>query len=208
MFWNADRVEALRTLWSDGLSASTIGERLGTTRNSVIGKVHRENLPPRATSVRKIVKSQKRTHDRGHAGPRHKIENPKRRAGQWRSTVCAESLAEFEANAEAFDKIGFGAPMGEGPKPLPQPRPTDIAHISVADLEPHHCKWVCAEMRTIDTPVYCGGPTVPGLPYCQGHAVRAYRPPEKPQGRFRLEALGSFARARPRFIDNRESEDA
>jgi GcrA cell cycle regulator len=206
MFWNADRIEALRTLWSDGLSASTIGERLGTTRNSVIGKVHRENFPPRTTSVRKIVKERAgKTHSRGHPGERHKLYSKRQPAS---AKVFAESFREFADNAEAFENLGFGAPSGEGPKPLPEPRPTDIPHISVADLEAHHCKWVCAEMRTIDTPVYCGCPTVPGLPYCQGHAVRAYKPPENPRGKFRLEALDSFARARPRFIVHKESEDA
>jgi len=206
-FWNADRVDALRTLWSDGLSASTIGERLGTTRNSVIGKVHRENLPPRATSVRKIVGSTKRTHKRGHPGELHKRLYEKRKQPA-SAKVFAESFQEFADNAEAFERLGFGAPMGEGPKPLPQPRPTDIAHISVADLEPHHCKWVCAEMKNIDSPVYCGCTAVAGLPYCADHAVRAYRPPEKPQGRFRLDSLDLFARSRPRFIDNREPQDA
>jgi len=204
-FWNADRVDALRTLWSDGLSASTIGERLGTTRNSVIGKVHRENLPPRATSVRKIVGTVKRTHSRGHAGPRHKIETPRKTAIR---QVFAESFQEFADNAEAFEKLGFGAPMGEGPKPLPPAQPMDVAHISPAEIEAHHCKWVCAEVKNIDSPVYCGCATVPGLPYCAGHAVRAYRPPEKPQGRFRLDSLDLFARSRPRFIDNREPQDA
>jgi GcrA cell cycle regulator len=42
MSWTDERVELLKKLWSDGLSASQIAAELGgITRNAVIGKVHR-----------------------------------------------------------------------------------------------------------------------------------------------------------------------
>src|ERR1700709_2830864 len=42
MSWTDERVELLKKLWADGLSASQIaGELGGITRNAVIGKVHR-----------------------------------------------------------------------------------------------------------------------------------------------------------------------
>ena len=45
MHWTAERVERLALLWSDGLSARQIAEKLGgVTRNAVIGKAHRLNL--------------------------------------------------------------------------------------------------------------------------------------------------------------------
>ena len=51
MAWNDERVELLKKLWADGLSASQIASRLGgVTRNAVIGKVHRLGLSGRATS--------------------------------------------------------------------------------------------------------------------------------------------------------------
>ena len=53
MAWNDERVELLKKLWADGLSASQIASRLGgVTRNAVIGKVHRLGLSGRATSSR------------------------------------------------------------------------------------------------------------------------------------------------------------
>ncbi len=40
--WTDQRVERLITLWSEGLSAAEIAERLGgVTRNAVLGKLHR-----------------------------------------------------------------------------------------------------------------------------------------------------------------------
>lgn len=50
MAWTEERVEQLKDLWSEGLSASQIANRMGgVTRNAVIGKVHRLGLAGRAT---------------------------------------------------------------------------------------------------------------------------------------------------------------
>ena len=68
MSWNEERVELLRKLWSEGLSASQIAGRLGSvTRNAVIGKVHRLGLSGRATT------SRMKTHR-----PRQRMANAKR----------------------------------------------------------------------------------------------------------------------------------
>ena len=49
MTWTDERVELLKKLWADGLSASQIAAELGgVTRNAVIGKVHRLGLAGRA----------------------------------------------------------------------------------------------------------------------------------------------------------------
>ena len=49
MGWTDERVELLKKLWADGLSASQIAAELGgITRNAVIGKVHRLGLSGRA----------------------------------------------------------------------------------------------------------------------------------------------------------------
>ena len=53
MAWTEERVELLKKLWAEGLSASQIASRLGgVTRNAVIGKVHRLGLSGRATTTR------------------------------------------------------------------------------------------------------------------------------------------------------------
>ena len=53
MGWTEERVEQLKTLWNDGLSASQVARVLGgVTRNAVIGKVHRLGLAGRASPTR------------------------------------------------------------------------------------------------------------------------------------------------------------
>ena len=50
MSWTEERVELLRKLWGDGLSAAQVAAELGPgiTRNAVIGKIHRLGLAERA----------------------------------------------------------------------------------------------------------------------------------------------------------------
>ncbi len=53
MGWTDERTEQLKSLWTEGLSASQIARVLGgVTRNAVIGKVHRLGLASRVTPVR------------------------------------------------------------------------------------------------------------------------------------------------------------
>ena len=40
-FWTLERDERLRRLQAEGLSAAKIGEKLGTTRGAVLGRLHR-----------------------------------------------------------------------------------------------------------------------------------------------------------------------
>lgn len=54
MGWTEERVSELRRLWSAGLSASQIADRLGeVSRNAVIGKAHRLGLKGRPSPIRR-----------------------------------------------------------------------------------------------------------------------------------------------------------
>ncbi|MES2724892.1 MAG: GcrA family cell cycle regulator [Pseudomonadota bacterium] len=47
--WTDDRVDRLKALWKEGLSATEIAKDLGgTTRSAILGKVHRQGLDARA----------------------------------------------------------------------------------------------------------------------------------------------------------------
>lgn len=51
--WTPERISALIALWEEGLTTSVIGDRLGITKNAVVGKVHRLGLPKRQSPIRK-----------------------------------------------------------------------------------------------------------------------------------------------------------
>lgn len=55
-FWEEKRVERLKRLWAEGLTAPQIaGHFAGATRCSILGKAHRLGLPPRTKGARKPV---------------------------------------------------------------------------------------------------------------------------------------------------------
>src|SRR3954468_20415012 len=50
--WNDENVRRLQTLWAEGHSTAEIGRRMGVTKNAIVGKAHRLNLPARPSPIR------------------------------------------------------------------------------------------------------------------------------------------------------------
>lgn len=50
--WTENRIAELGQLWREGLSTAEIGRRLGISKNAVVGKAHRLNLPSRPSPIR------------------------------------------------------------------------------------------------------------------------------------------------------------
>lgn len=69
MIWTAGKVQTLRASWAVSTSAREISLELGTTKNAIIGKAHRLELPARPNPIK-----------RPPPPPRPK---PSRRACEW-----------------------------------------------------------------------------------------------------------------------------
>jgi GcrA cell cycle regulator len=144
MGWNDERIELLKKLWADGLSASQIAGQLGgVTRNAVIGKVHRLGLSGRAKTPSSVV-------------PR--VSKPrKEKVVRMRRTTRGFANA---AVAEAFDDpAAMVVPLG--------PR------ISILELTDATCRWPIGEPGK-EGFGYCGVHHKGELPYCPYHARAAY----------------------------------
>lgn len=50
--WTEFEDAELSALWEDGLSTSEIGRRMFRSKNSVVGRAHRQDLPARASPIR------------------------------------------------------------------------------------------------------------------------------------------------------------
>ena len=50
--WTDQTVATLRLLWSEGHSTAEIGRRMDTTKNAIVGKAHRLDLPARPSPIR------------------------------------------------------------------------------------------------------------------------------------------------------------
>lgn len=155
MAWNDERVELLKKLWSEGLSASQIAGRLGAvSRNAVIGKVHRLGLSGRATTSR--MKSHR---------PRARAAAAKRMARSRFATIGNPALRALYHEAEPFVPAAeeLVIPLAE--------------RKSIQTLTECSCRWPIGDPQLADFH-FCGKTKVPGLPYCEFHARRAFQPPQ------------------------------
>jgi GcrA cell cycle regulator len=156
MAWTDERVELLKKLWSEGLSASQIAGRLGgITRNAVIGKVHRLGLSGRATTSRMTGSRQ-----RSRITPARRIAKPK-----FAQVGNVALRALYQPDAEPF---------------VPQIEELEIPvaeRKSLQDLTECSCRWPIGDPQTAEFH-FCNRNKVAGLPYCEVHSRRAFQPPQ------------------------------
>jgi GcrA cell cycle regulator len=149
MGWTDERVEVLKKLWLEGLSASQIAKQLGgVTRNAVIGKVHRLGLSGRAAPSQPTR-------------PAFRTPRPPRPA--------APAVTHRRAEAPRPDPR---------PAPRPVPYIEEPGTATVLTLGAHMCKWPIGDPSGGDFS-FCGRRTQAEGPYCVEHARVAYQPPQK-----------------------------
>jgi GcrA cell cycle regulator len=147
MGWTDERVEMLKKLWLDGLSASQIAKQLGgVTRNAVIGKVHRLGLSGRAAPsqpTRPVFKAPR--------APRPATPAPAPRRVETHVVAAAP------------------------PAPQPVYYVEEPGSATVLTLGAHMCKWPIGDPAT-DGFSFCGRRSEEGGPYCAQHSRVAYQP--------------------------------
>ena len=175
MSWTDERVETLKKLWLDGLSASQIAKQLGgVTRNAVIGKVHRLGLSGRATPsqpARPVFKAPK--------PPRPLTANP--------------PIQRRAAPSEPLTRISVPTPAAP-PAALPTAYVEQPGTATVLTLGAHMCKWPIGDPST-DEFRFCGRRASDG-PYCGEHAQVAYQPHQNK----RKNGASELARSVRRYI--------
>ena len=154
--WTEERNELLTKLWAAGHSASQIALKLGGFehtkdggRNSVIGRVHRMNLPGRLTTVN---------------GPRSKKVKRQRPAG-------ASSRGRSRVGWVSSTDIAHRKAMREKPRwdePKPAPPPMRPLMVTLMELTPSMCRWPFGDP---DQPGFgfCGNRRYELTSYCEHH---------------------------------------
>jgi GcrA cell cycle regulator len=153
MSWTDERVETLKKLWTDGLSASQIAAELGgITRNAVIGKVHRLGLAGRAKSPSSAAPRPRKARPHPHM---LRVSRPATRG----NTALAHAFdLEIAAEPQFVDNV---IPMGQ--------------RRSLLELTEETCRWPIGDPGHADF-FFCGGQTLTSLPYCAYHSRVAYQP--------------------------------
>jgi GcrA cell cycle regulator len=146
--WTAERDTQLRLLQAAGLSCSIIAARMGTTRNAVIGRIHRLGIPGRQPTTRRTYP---------------KARKP---AGK---PIQSKPLSPAAQVIKAIKRDGL---------PVPPLAETDVPRVAFIDLENHHCRFIALpEPVGPFVPQFCGLPKAKGLAYCEAHVVRCYSGP-------------------------------
>jgi GcrA cell cycle regulator len=151
MSWTDERVESLKKLWADGLSASQIAAELGgITRNAVIGKVHRLGLSGRAKSPSSGVPRARKPRSSGHM-----MRIP-------RASMRGNTALAYDYDAE------------------PEPELIEIPveqRKTLLELNEKTCRWPIGDPGNGGGEFYfCGGEAADDLPYCVHHSRIAYQP--------------------------------
>lgn len=170
MTWTNERVEQLKTLWIEGLSASQIASQLGgVTRNAVIGKIHRLGL-----SGRKNVKPK----SAGTVRPKEEIaSHGKARAKTAARTSGGTSQARVSATASAGTALAVTQlPEVEAQTDHGSAEVIPMArYLTLPELDARTCRWPIGDPQSPDFR-FCGAPTEPGQVYCVNCARKAYEP--------------------------------
>ncbi len=157
MEWTEEVIQRLRALWDEGHSTAEIGRRLGVSKNAVVGKAHRLDLPARPSPIRR--------EGAGSAAPRR--ATPRRPAGPTLPPLSSTVVP----SAPASPPRPVVAPVGVRPVVAPSSR------VQIVPPRPYAreiaCCWPIGEPGTSSFR-FCEAAATPGKPYCTEHAALAY----------------------------------
>jgi GcrA cell cycle regulator len=159
MEWGEETIVRLRALWDEGHSTAEIGRRLGVSKNAVVGKAHRLDLPARPSPIRRDGSGEGRS-------PRRSA--PRRLAGPTLPPLSSTTLitpAGHVTVATAQSLLPKPALVPQPVRALPPP-PRPYGRVVT-------CCWPIGEPGTRGF-CFCDAASVPGKPYCEDHAQLAY----------------------------------
>jgi GcrA cell cycle regulator len=164
MSWTDERIEQLKKLWTDGLSASQIAGEMGhVTRNAVIGKVHRLGLAGRAKAPSQSVARPIRK-----AAPR--VSTVSSGGGMRHAVMRGNTALKIAADVQ---QVAYLEPLEDIDEAVVIPM---SQRVTIMELKEGLCKWPMGD-PTHDEFRYCGAQGTAGAPYCSYHSRVAYQPP-------------------------------
>jgi GcrA cell cycle regulator len=145
IIWTDERVEQLKKLWEEGLSASQIAAEMAgiVSRNAVIGKVHRLGLKGRIkpTPLAQAAKNTKPLEKQAFVSTTTGTE----------LTTQQEDITHYPDNIIPFDQ-----------------------RLALLELRESTCRWPVGDPQKNDF-YFCGGRANLGTPYCAVHGKMAYQ---------------------------------
>ena len=159
MAWTEKMVEDLKIMWDQGLTTGEIGKRLGVSKNSIVGKVHRLQLPARPSPIRKKSDKEKET----------AVE----------TTEKTSTPAKAEKKSETTENTAKAHVHKETVVPQATPEKKIVpGKLKLTDLDNHTCRWPIGDPKD-ENFHFCGKKVRVGQTYCEEHSALAYVKPTK-----------------------------
>lgn len=153
MEWDDEMIARLRVLWTEGHSTAEIGRRIGVSKNGIVGKAHRLDLPARPSPI--IKNADGTPYVRKAYVPRKRLTLPPLASAE---PIVVPPVVPVTPSRAV--RPVFVAPPPKPPTPMPYRRVTE-------------CCWPIGEPGAQGFR-YCGDASDPGAVYCGEHRKLAY----------------------------------
>jgi GcrA cell cycle regulator len=176
MSWTDERVEKLKELWGEGMSASQIAKVLGgVTRNAVIGKVHRLGLSNRGGGTSEETPAAEPVKPKAAKTAKAAPPAPKEEPAAQPPAPTTRRTAPVIRDATQPRAPGAPTPEEEAARATLAEIEKIARKVSLLELTERTCKWPIGDPTDEDF-AFCGLPCVPGKPYCENHVAVAFQP--------------------------------
>lgn len=187
MEWTEELIARLRDLWSQGLSTAEIGRQLSITKNAVVGKAHRLELPSRPSPIRSRSGEERVARPRNVTARKKPKKNelpleggknkktPGAKVVQTSSAVSDSAGSETKRVEKSPQDVSDGAAASRKKTPtfkMAPPRRVREAMDRATRRGPS-CQWPEGDPGTPEFH-FCGATPLQGKPYCAQHAAIAY----------------------------------
>jgi GcrA cell cycle regulator len=167
LVWPPERVDRLRELWAEGLSASQIAAGLDgvVTRNAVIGKLHRLGLKSglqREAEIDDAVRA---------ALIEHAETTPFLGAGKGKGPPPPPPPPQAKLPPRAPPRK---LPAAHSPELTPST--TARTAVTIDQLDVNTCRFPLGRVQDRPPFHYCGATTVPGKSWCPHHHLICFPP--------------------------------
>jgi GcrA cell cycle regulator len=205
MSWTDERIERLKSMWTEGATASQIAEDLGgVSRNAVIGKAHRLGLESRPSPVKPGEEKEKKAKAppapraakpapapapkaAAPSAPQPKEPSPEASRRPVSAGTAAPQGKPGETTIQ-YRSVGPGGFIRQGPgdtqAPIPPAPPRRLVPAKPSAEVADKTSLLDLNDRVCRWPMghpgepdfhFCGKPSNPGYPYCVDHCGVAYQ---------------------------------
>jgi len=165
MAWTNQMVEQLRVLWQEGLTTSEIAKRLGVSKNSIVGKIHRLKLPGRPSPIKKEEKDTKT--------PAKKLFEKVKEKFSKKTKDAPDIEPEKPVTTQVEVEVAIPETVSVMPTPEVQEEREAEVLVKLTDLDNHTCRWPIGDPKD-ENFHFCGKKIKTGQTYCDEHSAIAF----------------------------------